>query len=141
MSEILISSTCNQKTMCFFKVFCDSLFFLETLLTRQCTKCLFHMDIRIYQADCVTCVEKVSRWNSVSKNIYKKKILIFFWLLVEDIKISYIFLKIKNFQGILWTSIIKTCFIKLLRIRPLGPEMRKWKLGRKSVFLVCFNGS
>ena len=32
----------------------------------------FNMDTQIDQFRCVTCVEKVSRWNSAKKNIYKK---------------------------------------------------------------------
>ena len=38
----------------------------------QCPECLFHMDNHIYQVRCVTFVEKVLRWHSSSKNIYKK---------------------------------------------------------------------
>ena len=34
--------------------------------------CLFYMENHIDQVRCVTFVEKVSRWNSISKNIYKK---------------------------------------------------------------------
>ena len=56
------------------------LFFLEvftTLLTIQCPICLFHMGNHIDQVRCVTFVEKVSRWNSASKNIYKKHLNFF----------------------------------------------------------------
>ena len=65
----------TKKICAFFQVFCDSLFFLEiftTFLTMQCTKCLFQMYNHIDQVRCVTFVEKVSRQNSASKNIYKE---------------------------------------------------------------------
>ena len=107
--------------MCFFQVLRDCLFFLEiftTLLTMQCPKCLFHMYNQIDQVRFVTCVKKVSRYNSASKYIYKKKHQFFFWLHEEDFRISYIFYKIQNFQGDPWTSIIATCLLKLLRTGP-----------------------
>ena len=121
MSEILKSSTWNQKkSYAFFSSAPWFFLFLEiftTLLTMQCPKCLFHMENHKDQVKCVTLVEKVSRWDSSSKNIYKKNTW-FFWLLVEDIKISNIFYKIQNFQGTPWASIIATCLIKLLRTGP-----------------------
>ena len=61
MSEILISSTGNQKQIVLFlRVFCDTRFFLEiftTHLTMQCFKCLFNMNDHIDQVGCVTFVE------------------------------------------------------------------------------------
>ena len=51
----------------------------------------------------------------VHKRTFPKDAPDFFWLLVEDIKIPYIFYKIKNFQGPSWASIIATFLIKLLR--------------------------
>ena len=89
---------------------------------------------------CVTFVEKVLRWNSASKNIYKKSTK-FVWLLVKDMKIPYIFYKIQNFLGTPWASIIATCLIKLLRTGPFCKNRLKFwhrKLeSEESHFFLC----
>ena len=59
----------------------------------QCPKCLFHMDNHIDQVSCVTFVEKVSRWNSASRNINSKSTQFFvgsLWNIsrYQDIKIG-----------------------------------------------------
>ena len=109
----------QSETKFFPVIFSFFLEILTTLWTMQCPNYLFHMDNHIDQVMCVSFVEKVSRWNSASKNIYNKKKLIFFGLLVKDIKISYIFYKIQNFQGPSWASIFATCLTKHLRAEPL----------------------
>ena len=98
--------------------FCFFLEIFSTLLTMQCPKCLFHMDNHIDQVRCVTYMEKSFKMKQCIKEHLQKRHLFFVLLLVEDFKISYIFYKIKNFQGNPQASIITTCLIKLFRTGP-----------------------
>ena len=81
----------------------------------------FHMDNHIYQG--VSHLWKKFQNEIVHQRTFTKKAPNFFWLPVKDIKISYIFYKIQNFQGHPWASIIATCLIKLLRTGPLGQKL------------------
>ena len=68
MSRILIPSTGNH-------VFCNSMFSLEifsTHLTLMFFKCLLHMKKHLYEVIPVTFVERSSRLNGKSKNLWKK---------------------------------------------------------------------
>ena len=87
----------EPKKLCsFFKVFHDSLFFLElffTHLTIQCFQCIFHNDNHIDQDGTVTFVDKKILDEMVDQKTFvrRKKTTFFCWFIEEDIKISAIF--------------------------------------------------
>ena len=100
-----------------------------------CLECLFHRENHIEVASIVICVEIISRQNATCKNIWKKS-LDFFWFLVRDLDISNNFYKIQNLHY--WPVIPVNQLVRRI-LKALSPFQLHKRL-TKTHFYAFFEG-
>ena len=113
-----------QKNSCFFVnvLWCtiSSWNFFHKCDTPNLIYVIIHVEKTFRSLHCQKCGKYFKKKQRITEHLKVQ---------VDNIEISDTFYKIQNFLGTLWSLIIATCLIKLLRMGPID-ELLNWELGR-----------